>query len=77
MESGKNMTPPPVPQVNYFVAVDNNPTGPFDKATIINMITNGQIKKESLLWKQGTPTWEKASTFNEFSAYFLPDIPNK
>lgn len=77
MESGKNMTPPPVPQVNYFVAVDNNPTGPFDKAKIIDMIANGQVKKDTLLWKQGTPTWEKALSFSEFASFFPPEIPIK
>lgn len=77
MESGKNVTPPPVPHDKYFVAAGNNPSGPFDKATIISMINNGQIKKDTLLWKQGTPAWEKAMMFDEISPFFLPDIPNE
>lgn len=77
IESGKNIIPPSVSYENYFVAVDGNPTGPFDKATIINMITNAQIKKDTLLWKQGTPTWEKAHSFSEIALLFPPDIPIK
>jgi membrane protease subunit (stomatin/prohibitin family) len=67
--------PPSIPQVVYYVAVDNNPVGPFDLNKIKEKIANGEIVKETLLWKQGTPTWEKASSFAKLSSLFPPSIP--
>lgn len=52
-------------------------TPTVDKAKIIDMIANGQVKKDTLLWKQGTPTWEKALSFSEFASFFPPEIPIK
>lgn len=68
---------PPVPKVIYYLAVDNQPTGPFEKEGIIEMIANNKINKDSLIWKSGTPTWEKADSFKEFESLFPPEINNK
>ena len=75
--SGNNQTPPPISQDLYYVAIDNKPSGPFNKEALLSMISNGQITKETLLWKQGTPNWEKAISFTEIAAFFPPDLPNK
>lgn len=75
--SGTGATPPPIPTVKFHVAIDGKATGPFETAKIIEMINNGQINKDTLLWKQGTPTWEKAQTFSEFVTFFPPEIPSK
>ena len=58
----------------YYVAVDNNPTGPFTIENIKSMISNQQIKRDSLIWKQGTPTWEKAESFGELAGMFPPPL---
>ena len=73
--SGTGSTPPPIPTVKFHVAIDGKATGPFETAKIIEMINNGQINKDTLLWKQGTPSWSKASSFDELSSLFPPDIP--
>lgn len=75
--SGTGATPSPIPTVKFHVAIDGKATGPFETAKIIEMINNGQINKDTLLWKQGTPTWEKAQTFSEFVTFFPPEIPSK
>ena len=74
MNGEKGVNPPPVPTISYFVAVDNNPTGPFDKVQIEQMILQKQINKETLIWKSGTPTWEKLESFEEFKYSFHPEL---
>lgn len=67
--------PPAIPTVTFHVAVDGKAVGPFEVAKIGEMISSGQITRETLLWKQGTPTWAKADSFPEFAPLFPPELP--
>lgn len=69
-----NNVPPPMPKTNYYLAINNKPTGPYELNQIKGMIESGQIKNDSVLWKSGTPTWEKAESFDEFKTLFPPKI---
>ena len=66
--------PPSIPKTKYFIAKDNNPVGPFEVEQMISMINNGELTRESIIWKQGTPTWEKAESFSEFVSLFPPKL---
>lgn len=66
--------PPSIPRTTYHVAVDGKPVGPFETAKIQEMITSGEIKKDTLLWKQGTPSWKQAFECSEFASFFPPEI---
>ena len=70
-------TPPPVPVVAYHVAVNGQPTGPFDMATLTQMINAGQITGTSLVWKAGMESWVKAETLDDFKGMFIPPIPSE
>lgn len=74
-----NIAPPPIPQTTmYYVAVNGQQQGPFDSNVIIGYIQNGQITADTLVWKNGMPTWAKISTLVEFSNLFgacPPPIP--
>lgn len=39
------VTPPPIPTVAYYLAVNGQATGPFDFASLNQMVTNGQLVK--------------------------------
>lgn len=67
--------PPPLPVTNYYIAINGNPSGPFDNNKIIEKIMSGEVSRDTLLWKQGSPTWEKAESFTEFKNAFPPIIP--
>lgn len=70
--------PPPIPVVAYYVAVNGQPAGPFDMATLTQMATNGSLIKESLVWKQGMAEWIKAGNVDELKSVFtniMPPIP--
>lgn len=71
--------PPPIPgQVKFFVAVNGQQSGPFDVATLKQMATQGQLTRETLVWKEGMANWSAAGSVNELSALFgqvPPPIP--
>ncbi|MCH2200226.1 MAG: SPFH domain-containing protein [Flavobacteriales bacterium] len=77
---GGGATPPPLPQAaQYWVAINGQQSGPYDIATIQNMIAGGQISRESLMWKQGMADWISASQIQEVSGFFgsvPPPLPN-
>lgn len=59
--------PPPIPQpATYYIAPNGQQQGPLDFTTICNYITQGQIRPDTLAWKQGLPTWVAISTLTEF-----------
>jgi membrane protease subunit (stomatin/prohibitin family) len=77
--SGNMGTPPPVPpQVQFFVASNGQQTGPFNEAQLAQMIQSGQLKRESLVWKQGMPAWTAAAQVPELANLFgvvPPPVP--
>lgn len=76
--NSSDMTPPPIPVVCYNVAVNGQPTGPFDLDTLANMANSGQLCPSSLVWKKGMAQWEKAETVEELKSLFedaMPPIP--
>ncbi len=72
--------PPPLPaSLEYFVAVNGQQSGPFNQAVLTQMISAGQITRESLVWKQGLAAWVKAAEAPEVAKLFAsvpPPMPS-
>lgn len=68
------MTPPPIPVVTYYVAINGQAAGPFDLAALKQMALAGQFAAASLVWKAGMPNWVKAETVDELKPVFV-EIP--
>lgn len=62
--------PPPPPTTQYFVSVNGQQAGPFDMNTLQQMITQGQLTKETFVWKQGMQGWLAAGQVPEVAALF-------
>jgi membrane protease subunit (stomatin/prohibitin family) len=62
-------TPPP-PVIQYFVAVNGQQTGPFPIATLQQMVQNGTLTKESLVWTNGMANWMPAGHVQDLSSIF-------
>jgi hypothetical protein len=63
--------PPPVPgAVSYFVAVGGQQSGPFDLNALKQMAGQGQINKDTLVWKQGMAQWSPAGSQPDISNIF-------
>ncbi|MBO7571365.1 MAG: SPFH domain-containing protein [Bacteroidales bacterium] len=76
------VAPPPMPaQSTFFVAVNGQQSGPFDMNTLSSMVANGQLTKDTLVWKQGMPSWAAAGSVQELSSLFgavpppMPGMP--
>lgn len=73
--------PPPIPgSVMYYVAIEGKQAGPFDINTLTQMASQGQIIRDTLVWKQGMSQWAAAGAQAELSGIFgavPPPIPAK
>lgn len=70
--------PIPVSATAYYVAVNGQATGAFSIPELKQLAANGQFAGDSLVWKDGMPQWEKASTINELKGLFngtMPAVP--
>lgn len=77
-----NVTPPPIPNISYFIVSNGNSTGPFDKNTVVNLIQSNQIKGDTLVWREGLSAWTPVNQVDDFSCFFYsgttpPSIPQK
>ncbi len=67
--------PPPLPpQVQLYVALDGKQAGPFDAATLKNLVDAGKINRDTLAWRQGMPSWIAAGEVPEL-ANILASVP--
>ena len=63
-------TPPPMPQVQYTLNVNGQNMGPFNMQQLQQMVQNGQLTKQTYVWKPGMAGWETAGNVPELSQLF-------
>lgn len=73
-QPNNGMVPPPVPTVAYHVVINGQATGPFNMDTLKQMALNGQLNRETLVWKNGMDDWAKVDTVQELDGVFV-DVP--
>ena len=78
-EAPAAVAPPPPPPVEHVwhIAVDGKTTGPFSKARLGRMVTEGGLNRESYVWTQGQDGWKKAEDVTELAQLFtvMPPPP--
>ena len=64
--------PPPIPSatVQYFVAVNGQQQGPYTPQTLEQMIRQGSLSRDTLVWKQGMAAWTKAGEAVDLTDFF-------
>ena len=63
--------PPPIPPaVQIFVALNGQQAGPFELPALLQMAVQGQLTRETLIWKQGMAAWAAAGTVAELAQVF-------
>jgi membrane protease subunit (stomatin/prohibitin family) len=67
-----NQAPPPIPNasIQYFVAVNGQQQGPYNLQAIDQMVKQGSLTRDMLVWKQGMPSWTKAGEVGDLTALF-------
>ena len=74
MQNAMN-TPPPMPNSAYYIAVNGQQSGPFNTAQLQQMAQNGEITRQTLVWKNGMPQWAEAGNVPELSSLFAAQTP--
>ena len=74
MQNAMN-TPPPMPNIQYYLAVSGQQIGPFPVPQLQQLVLNGQLTPQTLVWKQGMAGWEQAGSIAELSSLFAPPVP--
>lgn len=71
--------PPPVPGVaQYFIAVNGQQQGPYTQQVLQQMVQQGTLTRDTLVWKQGMSSWSKAGDVAEINGLFAavpPPLP--
>lgn len=72
---------PPIPTINYYLAIKGQRQGPFGQEEIERKIINDEINENTLIWKKGLKQWVKTGEMDEFKhlfeEYCPPPIPNE
>ena len=76
---GATPPPPPPPPVEHVwhVADGGKTTGPFSKAALGRMASDGKLTRETFVWTPGQDGWMRAEDVNELAQLFtvLPPPP--
>lgn len=76
MTAQPQMAPPPMPQaVQVYLFINNQQTGPYDINGLSQMVSQGLLTPQTMVWKAGMAAWAAASTVPEIAALFGPPAP--
>jgi membrane protease subunit (stomatin/prohibitin family) len=76
MAGASQGAPPPLPgQARFHVALNGQPSGPFDVAAIEAKIRDGSVTRATLVWKPGMAQWAAAETVDELKPLFAAAPP--
>lgn len=68
-------TPPPIPQVNFNVLINGQITGPFGMPQLQQMVVQGQLTKQTYVWRAGMADWSFAENVPELNSLFASAAP--
>lgn len=65
---------PPMPNSKldkvYHIAIDNQQTGPYSIEQMKDMIEQGILTSQTMVWQKGTSNWVHAEKLQELSSLF-------
>ena len=63
-------TPPPPPAVAFHVLINNVQQGPYDLSQLMQLVSSGQLGRDTYVWKPGLAQWDKAANCPELQNLF-------
>ena len=73
--------PPPLPKkTSYYMAINNQQSGPFESAALSDKVASGSLTRETLVWSPGMSSWIAAGSVPELASLFSnvpPPMPGK
>lgn len=75
-QQSQQQTPPPLNSaISFFVAINGQQAGPFDKKILKELASKGDITKDSLVWKAGMNDWSAAGSQSELNDIWTQTPP--
>ncbi len=62
--------PPPPPMMQFYVSVNGQQQGPFNADQLRNLIAQGQLTRQTFVWKQGMASWMAAEQVPDVAMMF-------
>lgn len=78
----ENGSPPPVPSSDYHIVIDGTPVGPLDFNKLYELVAQGKLTRDTLVWKRGMTDWTKAKDVDAVNNLFtsesdvIPPLPD-
>ena len=69
---GAMNTPPPIPNVQYYVSNNGQQMGPYNMQQLQQLAQSGQLTQQTYVWKQGMANWDFAGNVAELAIVFGP-----
>lgn len=69
-QQNQQNTPPPPPVIQYFVAMNGQQMGPYNIPTLQNMVAQGTLTKETMVWTNGMANWTAAGEVQALAGIF-------
>ncbi len=70
------MPPTMDPIVQLFLHIGGQQYGPYDYATLKQLVKNGQLNQQTMVWMQGMPAWSPACNVPEIQGLFVASLTN-
>lgn len=67
--------PAPAESLSVLVAVNGMTYGPYEKATLIEMIQQGSLTRDTYVYIEGMSEWRPAGQVGKVATLFAPEIP--
>ena len=72
--------PPPIPPgaKPFYIAVNGQQQGPFTTEQLVQQVSGGSVTRDTLVWADGMPGWQKAGEVQALSQLFAsmpPPLP--
>lgn len=76
-QQGNFSSPPPINNASFYVNLNGNQSGPYDSNAIQAMASDGRLKPDTYVWKNGMSEWQKAKDVKELESVIssMPPSP--
>ena len=75
----KKVTPPKLPEqkMAVYVLVEGQQAGPSTKTELAQLVKNGTLRSETLVWEAGMPAWAPANSLPHVLKLLLLNAPKR
>ncbi len=73
--SAKTQSPPPLPDTNWYVALNQQADGPHTMQQLTALAKSGKLTTSTLVWQTGMANWQAAGELDALKSLFSASTP--